>query len=102
MRATMPNRTYTQDPVRHPARVVRPLDRRGRTEADWLRSRRDRADLAVFPEFRPPPYGGGNELLDAIRGDLERWGPRAGPTIRARESTCSAGSIGITIRRAFA
>src|SRR5436190_20057535 len=36
--------------------------RRAGTEAEWLRSRRERADLAVFHEFRPPPYGGGNQF----------------------------------------
>ena len=45
---------------------VRTLARRGRTEVDWLRSRRGRADLAVFHEFAPPPYGGGNQFLLAL------------------------------------
>ncbi len=53
---------------------VRAVARRGRTEADWLRSRRDRSDLAVFHEFRPPPYGGGNQFLLALVGELERRG----------------------------
>jgi glycosyltransferase involved in cell wall biosynthesis len=53
---------------------LRALVRRGRTEADWLRSRRERADLAVFHEFRPPPYGGGNQFLLALVGELERRG----------------------------
>ncbi len=35
-------------------------------EADWLRSRRGRADLALFHEFHPPPYGGGNQFLLAL------------------------------------
>jgi glycosyltransferase involved in cell wall biosynthesis len=53
---------------------VRPLVRRGRTEADWLRSRRRRADLAVFHEFHPPPYGGGNQFLLALIAEFERRG----------------------------
>ena len=53
---------------------VRALVRRGRTEADWLRSRGDRADVAVFHDFRPPPYGGGNQFLLALVGELERRG----------------------------
>jgi glycosyltransferase involved in cell wall biosynthesis len=48
--------------------------RRGETEADWLRTRRGRADVAVFHEFRPPPYGGGNQFLLALVGELERRG----------------------------
>jgi glycosyltransferase involved in cell wall biosynthesis len=56
------------------ARVVRPLVRRGRTEVDWLRSRRDRTDVAVFNDFRPPPYGGGNQFLLALVAELERRG----------------------------
>jgi glycosyltransferase involved in cell wall biosynthesis len=53
---------------------LRTVARRSRTEADWLRSRRDRADLAVFHEFRSPPYGGGNQFLLALVGELERRG----------------------------
>ena len=70
----MPNRTITRGPLIRAARVVRPLVRRGRMEADWLRSRRDRADVAVFNEFYPPPYGGGNQFLLALVGELERRG----------------------------
>ncbi len=45
-------------------------------EADWLRSRRGQADLAVFHQFHLPPYGGGNQFLLALvrewrRRDLE-------------------------------
>ena len=55
---------------------ARALARRGRTEADWLRTRRDGADLAVFHEFRPPPYGGGNQFLLALVRELEGRGLR--------------------------
>ena len=58
--------------MRFALRPVRALARRGGTEADWLRSRRERADLAVFHEFRPPPYGGGNQFLLALVRELER------------------------------
>src|ERR687885_1514616 len=71
----MPNRTLTRAaraPLVRAGRLVRPVVRRGRTEADWLRSRRDRADVAVFHEFHPPPYGGGNQFLLALVGELER------------------------------
>jgi glycosyltransferase involved in cell wall biosynthesis len=51
---------------------MRVMMRRGRTEADWLRSRRQRADVAFFHEFHEPPYGGGNQFLLALLGELER------------------------------
>src|SRR6266516_4663555 len=70
----MPNRTLTLGSVRAAVHPVRALVRRGRTEADWLRSRRDRADLAVFHKFHAPPYGGGNQFLLALVGELERRG----------------------------
>ena len=41
-------------------------------EADRLGSLRDRADLAVFHEFEPPPAGGGHQFLRALVGELER------------------------------
>jgi glycosyltransferase involved in cell wall biosynthesis len=44
------------------------------TERDFRRSRRARRDLAVFHEFHVPPYGGGNQFLLALRGELERRG----------------------------
>src|SRR3954470_3511819 len=73
----MPNRTLTRAaraPLIRAKRLVRPVVRRGRTEADWLRSRRDRADVAVFHEFHPPPYGGGNQFLLALVRELRRRG----------------------------
>jgi glycosyltransferase involved in cell wall biosynthesis len=45
-----------------------------RTERDWITSRRDRSDVAVFHEFQPPPYGGGNQFLIALVRELERRG----------------------------
>lgn len=41
---------------------------------DWLTSRRRRRDVAVFHEFYPPPYGGGNQFLLALVGELGRRG----------------------------
>src|ERR671937_979583 len=70
----MPNRTLTRSSLRAAARAMRALVTRGRTEADWLRSRGERADLAVFHEFRPPPYGGGNQFLLALVAEFERRG----------------------------
>lgn len=45
-----------------------------RTNVDLFTSRRGRADLAVFHEFVPPPYGGGNQFLLALTGELRRRG----------------------------
>src|SRR5262245_40422138 len=44
------------------------------TEVDLLRTRGGRADVAVFHEFAAPPYGGGNQFLLALVGELERRG----------------------------
>jgi glycosyltransferase involved in cell wall biosynthesis len=44
------------------------------TEADLLKSRNGRADLALFHEFAPPPTGGGHQFLRALLGELERRG----------------------------
>lgn len=35
-----------------------------------------RADLTIFHEFVEPPYGGGNQFLIALRGELRRRGYR--------------------------
>src|SRR4029453_18334024 len=50
------------------------LRRRARTERDFRSSRDGRADVAVFHEFHPPPYGGGNQFLIALVGELQRRG----------------------------
>jgi glycosyltransferase involved in cell wall biosynthesis len=69
----MPHRFFTR--ARSAAlQPVGALARRGRTEADWLRSRRDRSDVAVFHEFHPPPYGGGNQFLLALVRELRGRG----------------------------
>jgi glycosyltransferase involved in cell wall biosynthesis len=65
------NTTLTTGPAR---RAAATLVRRGRAEADWLRSRRTRADLAVFHDFFPPPYGGGNQFLLALVRELRLRG----------------------------
>jgi glycosyltransferase involved in cell wall biosynthesis len=65
---------FARAPLSTAGRPVRALARRGRTEADWLRSRRARADLAVFHEFAPPPYGGGNQFLLALVRELRGRG----------------------------
>src|SRR5438105_6425653 len=55
-----------------PKTFVKVLLRRARTEGAWLSSRRAANDLAVFHEFQPPPYGGGNQFLLALVRELER------------------------------
>jgi glycosyltransferase involved in cell wall biosynthesis len=57
-----------------PRTVVRRLTRRVGTEREVLRSRRGRADIAVFHEFHPPPYGGGNQFLLALVREWQRRG----------------------------
>jgi glycosyltransferase involved in cell wall biosynthesis len=64
-----------------PRRILRAARRvpgvaagRARTEADWLRTRRGRADLALFHEFAPSPSGGGHQFLRALTRELERHG----------------------------
>ena len=62
--------------VRVPLRRAARLARRGRTEVDWLGSRRGGADVAVFHEFHRPPYGGGNQFLLALVRELQGRGLR--------------------------
>lgn len=55
-------------------RAGRSAVRRARTEARWVSSRRDRADLALFHEFESSPSGGGHQFLRALVGEFERRG----------------------------
>lgn len=55
-------------------RAGRAMRRLASTEVDRVRYRAGRADIAIFHEFSPPPYGGGNQFLLALRGELERRG----------------------------
>lgn len=53
-----------------------------------LRGLVERPDLAIVHRFRPPPYGGSNQFLTALRGELRRRGLRIsdgaiGPRTRA-------------------
>lgn len=67
-------------------RAGRGLVRRARTELDWLRSRRGRADLALFHEFAPPPGGGGHQFLRALERELASRG------LEVEENRLSAGT----------
>lgn len=55
-------------------RAGRKLARRARIEADWVATRRGRADLALFHDFAPPPAGGGHQFLRALVGELAARG----------------------------
>ena len=53
-----------------------------------LRGLVERPDMAIVHRFRPPPYGGSNQFLTALRGELRRRGLRVsdgaiGPQTRA-------------------
>src|SRR5919198_1651339 len=54
--------------------VLRKAAGRAGTEVAWLASRRDRAHVGVFHEFHEPPYGGGNQFLLALVGEVRRRG----------------------------
>lgn len=54
--------------------LVRAVRQRAATERDWVASRAGGSDLAVFHEFHRPPYGGGNQFLLALVGELGRRG----------------------------
>jgi glycosyltransferase involved in cell wall biosynthesis len=53
---------------------VKVLLRRTATERDFMRSRRAASNVAIFHEFHTPPYGGGNQFLLALVGELRRRG----------------------------
>jgi glycosyltransferase involved in cell wall biosynthesis len=53
---------------------VRVVGARVRTERDWVVSRRGHSDVAVFHEFHPSPYGGGNQFLLALVRELRGRG----------------------------
>lgn len=58
------------------------------------------ADLAVFHEFHPPPYGGGNQFLLALVGELERRGLRVERnTISATTRACLFNSYNFDFAR---
>jgi glycosyltransferase involved in cell wall biosynthesis len=46
----------------------------------------ERPDVAIAHAFHKPPYGGSNQFLIALRGELERRGLRVGANIVARRT----------------
>jgi glycosyltransferase involved in cell wall biosynthesis len=59
------------DIARAARRTGRSLRRRAATEADLLRTRSGRSDLAVFHAFAASPSGGGHQFLRALLRELE-------------------------------
>ncbi len=54
--------------------LLRQVARRAGTARDYRASRSGAADVALFHEFHEPPYGGGNQFLLALVGELARRG----------------------------
>jgi len=52
--------------------TARQLLKRGLDLAERLRAGRRPADVSIFHDFVPPPYGGGNQFLWGLRHELER------------------------------
>jgi glycosyltransferase involved in cell wall biosynthesis len=76
------------------------LARRARTERDFRSSRSGAADVSVFHEFHPPPYGGGNQFLLALVGELERRGLTVETNwISGRTPTCLYNSFNFDFGR---
>jgi len=57
-----------------PRTLARATRRRLLIELDMRRTRRGRADLALFHELAPSPAGGGHQFLRALTRELERRG----------------------------
>jgi glycosyltransferase involved in cell wall biosynthesis len=67
---------------------------------DWLTSRRGRGDLAVFHEFYPPPYGGGNQFLLALVAEFRRRGLAVEVNrLSGRTPSCLYNSFNFDFRR---
>ena len=90
-----------------PRRILRKARHEGRavaalvdTEVDLLRSRRGRADVALFHEFAPSPSGGGHQFLRALARELEGRGVVVEPNrISAGTPACLFNSFNFDFRR---
>ena len=81
-------------------RTGRDLALRVGTELEWLRTRRGRADLALFHEFAPPPGGGGHQFLRALTRELEGRGLEVELNrISGETSVCLFNSFNFDFRR---
>lgn len=86
--------------LRAARREARHLGARLDTELDLLRTRRGRADLALFHEFAPPPSGGGHQFLRALVRELEGRGVVVEPNrISAGTPVCLFNSFNFDFRR---
>lgn len=90
-----------------PRRILAKARREGRavvglvdTEVDLLRTRRGRADVALFHEFAPSPSGGGHQFLRALVGELGDRGLEVEVgTISGRTPVCLFNSFNFDFRR---
>jgi glycosyltransferase involved in cell wall biosynthesis len=90
-----------------PRRILRTARGEGRrlaarldTEVDLLRTRRGRADVALFHEFAPSPSGGGHQFLRALVRELEGRGVVVEPNrISAETPACLFNSFNFDFRR---
>lgn len=68
--------------------------------AAQILARFKKADLAIFNEFVPPPYGGGNQFLLALRRQFERLGWRTeANTISSSTRACLYNSFNFDFDR---
>lgn len=80
--------------------AARDAVRRLRTRVDVVRARWQTADLAVFHQFRPAPYGGANQFLRALCDQLERRGVTlANNTIPSGARACLYNSFNFDYHR---
>ena len=90
-----------------PRRILGKARREGRavaalvdTEVDLLRSRRGRADVALFHEFAPSPSGGGHQFLRALVREFEGRGLEVEVgTISGGTPVCLFNSFNFDFRR---
>jgi glycosyltransferase involved in cell wall biosynthesis len=59
-----------------------------RPTPDAIQSGSQEADIAIFHNFVPPPYGGGNQFLLALRKEFEKLGFRTEANKISRKARC--------------
>ena len=89
-----------KDIARAGRRRAQVVGRGVRTEADLVRSRGGRADVALFHEFAPSPSGGGHQFLRALVRELEGRGLEVEfGTISGGTAVCLFNSFNFDFRR---